>query len=48
MNQVFVIIWLGQPYVFSSYDRAKNWLLNKLPNISELEIRMSIYYRDLL
>lgn len=48
MKEVFVIIWLGQPYVFSTYDSAKSWLLDKVPYLSDFEIRMSIYSRELL
>lgn len=48
MKQVFVILWLGQPYVFGSYDRAKSWLLDKLPDLSDLEVRFSIYSRELI
>lgn len=47
MKQVFVILWLGRPYVFGSYDSAKNWLLKKLPDLSELELRISIYICEL-
>lgn len=48
MKQVFVIIWLGQPYVFDSYEKACNWLLAKLPDLTALELRMSIYSSELL
>lgn len=48
MVQVFVIIWLGQPYVFDSYSKASSWLLEKVPYLTEIEIRMSIYSRELL
>ena len=48
MKQVFVIIWLGQPYVFSTYHSAESWLFDKLPYLSEIEVRMSIYSRELL
>lgn len=48
MKLVFIIIWLGQPYVFDSYAKASSWLLDKLPYLSEIELRMSIYSRELL
>ena len=48
MKQVFVIIWLGQPQVFGSYEGASSWLRAKVPYLTDVEIRMSIYHCEVL
>lgn len=48
MKQVFVILWLGQPYVFGTYESARSWLFEKVPYLSDVEVRFSIYSRELL
>ena len=48
MKQVFVIIWLGQPQVFGTYEGASSWLRAKVPYLTDIEIKMSVYSREVL
>ena len=46
MKQVFIIMWLGQPKVFGSYNKAAAWLLERVPYLTDVEVRFSIYQRE--
>ena len=42
VKKVFVVYWFNMPMVFADFRSAKMFLLNKMPLLDELDLRLYI------